>query len=452
LKSGLLHRRLLKLVRRSDRLQVAALSLTDAVNHFGVRSENIKQTNAFLRLLFFAFVIVCVFDPADRILGIKIWLFAALWGCACMMVLSASSEIRLRADLLIYVLLFIVIPFLSIIWYYFVSGAEPYAGFALIKSYVLVSLAIVLVISRIDLIPILSAALTVLALLTIAVFILVQFQPGLFSLLHDVGESAGVMYLSQRTYGAGLVVTQVTFVVAPMLAVSIPHYFDRAVSETVTRTKLLYVALTAIAIVGMFLAGLRNTMAVALLLPFALWPIYTKRVALNALISLGALIVFSLPIWGKITTFLDPAEASNSIKLSFLGDYASIFSNPVTLLFGQGLGAYYPWINSGQPAFEDTGANFYFITELTYAEMIRSFGLVGALPMMMLLLFPVGYAFFGQTPRRQRALAIGFLAYLGMSTTNPLLFSSSGILILSALIANIYQMNRGNGSSVLSLS
>jgi hypothetical protein len=175
-------------------------------------------------------------------------------------------------------------------------------------------------------------------------------------------------------------------------------------------------------------------------------------VALNALISLGALIVFSLPIWGKITTFLDPAEASNSIKLSFLGDYASIFSNPVTLLFGQGLGAYYPWINSGQPAFEDTGANFYFITELTSAEMIRSFGLVGALPMMMLLLFPVGYAFFGQTPRRQRSLAIGFLAYLGMSTTNPLLFSSSGILILSALIANIYQMNRGNGSSVLSLS
>ncbi len=270
-----------------------------------------------------------------------------------------------------------------------------------------------------------------------------RWYPELLLILFDLGERYGVMLVGDRSYGEGLSFTQITFVTSPMLAISIPYYFDRAMGEPVVRSKLVYLTLTAVSIIAMLLAGLRNTMAVALLLPFLLWPLYTRKVALNGLISLGALTILSLPFIKKLAAFIDPAELSNSVKLTYLGDYAAIFSNPVTLLFGQGLGAYYHWSSSGHADFEKTGANFYFITELTYAEMIRSFGLFGAAIMMMLLLLPVAHAFFANADRRQRAVALGFLAYLGMSATNPLLFSSTGMLIFSVMLASTFQAPDG---------
>ena len=127
-----------------------------------------------------------------------------------------------------------------------------------------------------------------------------------------------------------------------------------------------------------------------------------------------------------------------------LGDYAKIFSDPLTLILGQGLGAYYRWSTSGRPEFELTGENFYFNTEITYGEMVRYFGLPGAAIMVALLLFPVAHAFLTNTSTRQRALALGFLAYLGMSATNPLLLSSNGMLLFSVMLANTFQISNGD--------
>lgn len=390
------------------------------------------------RALIFAFVIACVFDPADRVLGLKVWIFVAVWPVTFVIGLLASDEIELPVDLLIIVLLFIAIPLLSIAWYYLTSGVQPYAGFALLKSYLLVSFALILVINRTDILPVLSAALTVLALLTIAIFVVLRFNPDLFHTLHQAGENSGIFGISHRTYGAGLSFTQIAFATAPMLAISISYYFDCAMSGARSQarlvSRLVYWVLAALGVVAMLLVGLRNTMAVALLLPLFLWPLYTRRPGRNALISGAILLVLCLPFAGKLKAFLDPAELSNNVKLTFLSDYADIFGDPLTLTFGQGLGAYYEWSTSGLPDFEVTGSNFYFITELTFVDMIRSYGLFGAAVMLALLLYPVAFAFLTQAGRAQRALAVGFLAYLGMSVTNPLLFSSSGMLIWSALL------------------
>lgn len=391
------------------------------------------------RVLLFAFILACVFDPADRVLGAKVWLFVALWGATLVASLWASERVRLPVDLLLLVSIFIVVPLLSIVRYYLVSGTEPYAGFALLKSYLFASLAIVLVASRIDIVPVFAGTLTVVAMLTIAISLLLRVYPPLFQVLHDMGVRAGNLVLFERSYSQNLAIMQVAFATAPMLAISIAYYFDGAMDAPTRRSGLMGFSLLAVNILGMFLVGLRNTMAVALLLPFFLWPLYTRLVARNMGISLGIMAVLSLPLIGKLKTLLNPAEQSNNVKLTFLQDYAAIFSNPGDLIFGQGLGAYYRWSSSGQPEFETTGANFYFITELTYAEMIRSFGLVGALIMMALLLYPVASAFRSASGSRRRALAMGFLAYLGMSATNPLLFSSSGMLIWTVLLADSFR-------------
>lgn len=391
------------------------------------------------RALIVAFILVCVFDPADRVLGLKVWIFLALLLATLAVGFLARGRIQLPVDLLIMALLFILIPVLSIFWYYLASGVEPYAGFALLKSYLFVSLAIVLFINQTDVLPVLSAALAVLALFTIAIFVALSLYPDMFLSIHEWGERTGIFLVSYRSYGDGLVFTQIAFATAPMLTIAISYYFDCAMSGAEMRQRLAYWVLTALGIIAMLLVGLRNTMAVALLLPFFLWPLYTRRPGRNALISLAVLIALILPFVGKLRVFLNPAERSNNTKLTFLGDYATIFNDPVNLVFGQGLGAFYKWSTSGLPDFETTGSNFYFISELTYLEMIRSFGLIGAAIMLALVLYPVGRAFLTRSTTTQRAQATGFLAYLGMSATNPLLFSSSGMLIWTALLVTIFR-------------
>ncbi|MFC7702460.1 hypothetical protein ACFQX9_38045 [Bradyrhizobium sp. GCM10028915] len=403
-----------------------------------------RGANIVTRVLLVAFVLGCVFDPADRILGAKVWVFVALWGGTFATCVWASDRVRLPIDLLLIIAIFVAIPLLSILRYYFVSGTEPYAGFALLKSYLFASLAIVLVVSRFDIVPVLAGALTLVAVLTIAISVLVRLYPWLFLVLHEAGASAGNLILLERSYGQNLTITQVAFATAPMLAISISYHFDRAMDGASRSAKLKSFTWLAVNMIGMFLVGLRNTMAVALLLPFFLWPIYTRRVLRNMGVSLAILVVLSLPLLGKLRTLLNPAELSNDVKLTFLRDYAAIFSNPVDLMFGQGLGAYYRWSSSGQPNFETTGANFYFVTELTYAEMIRSFGLIGALIMLAPLLYPVASAFRAAPGDRRRALAMGFIAYLGMSVTNPLLFSSSGMLIWTVLLADSFRTSCNN--------
>jgi len=400
---------------------------------------------ALVRLPLLTFIFVCVFDPADQLLGAKVWLFVALWGATCIVGLLASDEICLSASLLLSVLLFITIPLLSILWYYLADGTQPYAGFGLLKGFLLVSVAIVMVANRVDVLPFLSATLTILALMTVAIFVALKLDPALFEILQRIGSGTGlVVGLFERSYGEAPMFIQVNVVTSPLLAISIPYYFDRAMSEPAVRSKLLYLALAAISVVGMLLVGSRNQAAVALLLTFLLWPLYTQHVARNMLMGLGALAVLALPFVGKLRILLNPDEFSNHIKLTLLGDYAKILSDPLTLLLGQGLGAYYRWSTSGRPDFELTGENFYFNTEITYEEMVRYFGLPGAAIMVALLLFPVAHAFLANTNARQRALALGFLAYLGMSATNPLLLSSNGMLLFSVMLANTFQISDGD--------
>jgi hypothetical protein len=410
--------------------------MANALDH-GYTNRSAIETTYVVRLLVFAFVVVCIFDPADQVFGVKIWLFVAIWVAALIAAFSAPDKMWLPTGLLLCVLLFTTVPLISIVWYYLTNGTEPYAGFALMKGFLLVSVAIVLVMNRVDVLPFFSAALTVLASMTIAIFVSLRLAPELFPILKNIGSETGLVLLSERSYGDDLFFTFINVVTSPLLAISIAYYFDRAMSGPAIRSKLIDAALAAISIIAMLLVGSRNEAAVALLMPFFLWPLYTRRIARNECISFGLLAVLSISFIEKLRVLLNPAEFSNNIKLTLLGDYGDIFSNPWTLLFGQGLGAYYQWTTSGRPDFEQTGENFYFNTELTYAELIRYSGLLGAGIIMALLLYPAAHGILATNTRR-RALALGFLAYLCMSATNPLLFSSTGMLCFSVLLADTF--------------
>jgi hypothetical protein len=131
-----------------------------------------------------------------------------------------------------------------------------------------------------------------------------------------------------------------------------------------------------------------------------------------------------------LKAFFDPEEVANNIKLTTLRDYLHIFSDPATLLFGQGLAVPYDWSARGP----------FVLTELTYLELIRNFGIFGALVIFVLLALPLINAIFFPTSQRDKALAVAWFLYLVMSASNPMLFSSTGILILAGLIANMFPL------------
>ena len=382
-----------------------------------------------LGVALWAFLLTCVFDPADRLLGIKVWIFALCWLLAAFGIAGRRQRSALPPVLLAYTLTFVLVPFLSIAWYMTINGAQPFEGFALFKGYLLITLALLLVLSRVDLLRQLSAVLTLLALIVIGVFIALLVQPDLYPVIAVAGEATGIVSLDRRDYGSDVVLLQVYFVTSPMLAVSIAYYFDRAMWAPARAAKLRALSLMAISVAGMLLAGTRNNIVIALALPLALWFLHSRNRLAGAVVSLGLLAGLLVFFTEELRAFFDPSEVSNNVKLGLVNDYWKLFEDPIVLLFGQGLGAYQAWAAKG---------TYDYITELTYFEMVRNFGLLGAAVMLVLLLYPIVHAFVLDRRFHAKTIVVAYAFYLVMCISNPNLFSSMGILILSMILATIH--------------
>ena len=77
------------------------------------------------------------------------------------------------------------------------------------------------------------------------------------------------------------------------------------------------------------------------------------------------------------------------------------------------------------------------MTELTYLEILRSYGLFGAVFVLALLSYP-----FRVLARREyhesHYVLLAYLCYLIICVSNPLLFSSSGMLVLALVVYKVF--------------
>jgi hypothetical protein len=415
-----------------------AIPLTHAVlsSARGSAHDLARAPRGVLGFVLLLFLLSCVFDPADRVLSFKVWLFVLCWMLTLLVLLSSRPHSSVPRELLLYILLFILVPLYSIVWFFLTDSNARFEGFGMLKGYVLISLAPMLVLNRINLLPLLCAVLTLMAVAVIAVFIAIQILPAVYAGIYVFGPRTGIVYVDNRDYGSGVRLLQVYFVTSPMLAISIAYYFNRARLALRARAATFFWVLFAVNVAGMLLAGTRNNILIAALLPILLWFLYARSKGIAALLGLAAVTVLIALFAGQLGAFFDPTEVSNSSKLSLLRDYGRILSDPQVLLLGQGLGAYDQWQRG-----------YLFVTEFTYLELVRNFGLIGAVVMLGLLLFPVGHAFAANRSRGDKAIAVGFACYLLMCVSNPNLFSSMGILILSVMLANIFLARRAAGKA-----
>jgi hypothetical protein len=368
-------------------------------------------------------MVVAVFDPMDRIWHLKVPLFILVCGLGLLYAAVKMGRVPLSASLALYVLAFaLVIPLLSMCVYILrdCNGVE-YAGFDYLKAYLFLVLSAIFALAEIDAARSLCAILTILSILLIGVLLVAGTNPALAGVLWGFGDTFGVGSFSQRSYG-DFQMTGVYFNSSPLLVLPIAYFTYRSFA-TKGWSLVVSTAVLGINIIAMMMSGTRNNMFAGCLTMFltAVW--YSKRKL--PLILTGAILSIAIVgiEWNAIREMVSATEGSNEIKLQHLHDYAQLLAEPMTLLIGQGLGAY----------FKSTAYGSTSVTELTYFEILRFYGLMLSVPLLCLLAYPIT-RLTRSDHRQSHYLYIGYGGYLWLCIANPFLMSSTGMLILSVVI------------------
>ena len=325
---------------------------------------------------------------------------------------------------------FLVIPVLSIMYYHLVDGRVPYDGFQYLKAYLFATIIVVIYVSRIDMARTFYGVLTILSVLIVVLFAVTSISPSYIQRLYVFGFEYDCMQLGQRTYGSMRFIS-IFYKTTPMIVLAITYYVFKVMTET-GKKKTTFLFLSALNIFAMYLAGTRNNILMSIIAPLLVMFMYSKSKITVRLLVMAASVVMVMFFFDVARDMFSATERSNEYKFAYLADYGRIFLNPMQLLFGQGLGAYNYWSVHGSET---------AITELTFFELFRNYGFVGGAILLGLILSPLREIRSNVKSAKQPML-LGYGCYLVMSFSNPLFFSSSGILVLSIVMSSLFMEDK----------
>lgn len=233
--------------------------------------------------------------------------------------------------------------------------------------------------------------------------------------VHDVYVSL------DRSYGV-VTVPYVYHYASPVLVLAGAYWVHRASGAG---RRLAPTGVLAVVLGAMLLSGTRAAMVATLVL-VGVYVLAMSRRAFWVLALAGvATVVALLPrLQVLFATSGGLSSRSNARKLDLLHSYADLFADPIGLLAGYGLGSCVQSAARGicMP-----------VTELTYLDLVRVFGLVGALAYLALLLLPLVLGW-----KRHRWVVVGTATYLLTAAVNPYLFSTNGLLVVAVAVLNAY--------------
>jgi hypothetical protein len=131
---------------------------------------------------------------------------------------------------------------------------------------------------------------------------------------------------------------------------------------------------------------------------------------------------------GVLRSMFDPQDVSNAAKIAYLADYSEILFEPKTLLLGQGLGTRF---------FASGLGEIVSITELSYFEVVRTYGIIVGAAFLLYLVYPL--IVLVRSRGATYYVTVGYAAYLLESYSNPYLLSSNGMLVLGLVTALAFQ-------------
>jgi hypothetical protein len=240
-----------------------------------------------------------------------------------------------------------------------------------------------------------------------------------FNALLFFGRQTNLFLLGGRVYG-GLFFPTIYYVTAPLLVFGLAFFLERSSRKRDGKTTyLILVCLT-----GLFLSGTRNTILISLLIP-AYYALHRRSGRLVLLVALPAILFLGVSV---LRSMFDPEDVSNAVKLGYLTEYSAIFAEPKNLLLGQGLGTRFFASGLGEVV---------SITELSYFEIVRTYGIIVGMAFFLYLIYPL--ILLVRTRDSKYYVTVGYAAYLIESYSNPYLLSSNGMLVLGLVAAMAFQ-------------
>lgn len=382
------------------------------------------MTEYCLKISTYLFCIFAIIDPANSILGLKIPTFILF-----LISLAIYAQPRFNNFMLVTSLIFINV--LS-----FVCGQVMHFSFDtsitiqfLIFFFTLYALCWDYVIDLFDALVISSV---ILSIITIAGFIVVVCFPDVVALLYGFSQDNNTVFMMSERNFLGITFYSFFYRSLPIVVIPASIYFGRFLNEPYNKRFNLSLALLFLA--ALFCGGNRAMiLGVFVIITISSYSKFKDNRFFKA-------ILFLIIVAGLFVAYLaitEKGEESYDIKYGHLVSYVSYYSEKwYTMFLGAGAGS--EFYSQG---FESmTG-----LTEWTYFEIIRMYGLVGLALMIYFLFKPVLFSPWPRNVRNWNQVAFGYCLYMILAGSNPNIFCSTGlicILVVYSYIANPkYQMS-----------
>jgi len=263
--------------------------------------------------------------------------------------------------------------------------------------------------------------------ITIIMYILMTQFPFLERIIYlYLTEKNHVIAVGRRTF-LGIQFYTVFMRTSSVCIISLPV----ALFFLFSKKEFKYFIHSCILFLGLFFSGTRANMLSGILIVvffILFYLLYYKKALLSFIFTLSFTSLFGVVL---VLQLLSEINHSNIVKTGHLESSMSLFSeNPLRfLLVGTGPGS----------MFYTTGFDEVTVqTELTYLELIRNYGLIFTL--LFIFIFCIPFLNIINNNKYDKllkfSLFIGYLSYLFIAGTNPLLISSTGFIVIAIMFYN----------------
>jgi hypothetical protein len=369
-------------------------------------------------------VFILVVDPTNSILKLKNIVFILFVALSAL----RYPHVKIYAVLIIAAIyLIIVISFIS--GYVSLYKFDYSFTLGILKGFS--SLILLFWIDKYRIIDRLTFPSLVICLIVIYTSIVFRYKPSLFNGLYAFFMSHDTTMMTGRRTFLGREFVSFFYKSLPVLIIPASIYTYKSINTKGQGLK--YFIMMSLLLITLFLGGTRACMlAVVVIIAFNV----LLRLSLSNLgklllipIFVTFITIFSVLIFSLIA---EKSEASNKIKFANLDSYSELLiKHPTILLSGQGAGS----------IFYSKGRHSMVVqTEWSYLEILRMFGIIGAAVIVVLFFYPLYLIY-----KKRKLLELwvpaflGYVLYLFVGGTNPLLLGSTGMLIM--LSAYSYALN-----------
>lgn len=382
-----------------------------------------QRSNCSYIFLFYFYSLACLILP---VLDLKKYLFLLIIAYWISELFVSFKEIKFDKIIVfrifIIYLLFLAATFQTI-W------VEPYnlphANFIMLAfSGLLITL--ISYDKNIDILRIFNNSCFILSIIIIGVTLCVLFLNDLSAYATTFVNLTNAGHFGRRDFG-GTTLFMIEFRPSPALIIPFLYYFHEVTSGRkkssilVFKTIILFLAICCTASRGTIFFSLIGFIFIS---GYNFFKLKKTVHSLTLFIGLALFVIVFLSLGSSIAflNLFNIEDKSNSMKMDHILSFLELVdSHPGILLTGSGLGSEY----------YTQGFNDYtWQTEVAAIDMIRYFGIFGTLIIMAAILVPL------KKNSMFVSYYVPFFLYFLNAQTNPLIFNSTGVLVISVFWAN----------------